>query len=100
MTKRTTTQWHALFTEQKQRGLSAAAFCREKQLCPKYFCLRRRQLSNSASTKDKTRAFIQAKPAPPSQAPNTITLRASHYELVLPKSVSAHWLAELIAGLR
>lgn len=99
MVKRTSAQWQALFAEQKQRGLTAADFCREKQLCPKYFSLGRRQLSSPDPDKSKTTAFVQAKSAPPPQALTTMTLRSSNYELVLPTSVSVLWLAELITAL-
>jgi len=45
MKRRTTEQWQALFAEHERSGQSAAAFCRERGLCPKYFSLRRKQLS-------------------------------------------------------
>jgi len=46
MIKRTQAQWRALFTSFDQSGLSAAAFCKENKLCPKYFSLRRKQLGD------------------------------------------------------
>ena len=42
--RRSAARWRALFAAHDVSGLSAAAFCREHALCPKYFSLRRRQL--------------------------------------------------------
>ena len=44
MVKRTEADWRALFEAHDASGLSAATFCKENKLCPKYFSLRRRQL--------------------------------------------------------
>ena len=41
--RRSAAQWRALFAAHDGSGLTAAAFCREHALCPKYFSLRRRQ---------------------------------------------------------
>lgn len=37
-------EWRELFTQQEASGLSAVVFCREKDLCPKHFSVRRKQL--------------------------------------------------------
>ena len=44
MIRRTQGQWQALFEQQQDSGLNAAAFCRAQGICPRYFSLRRRQL--------------------------------------------------------
>lgn len=44
MIKRTAAEWQTLFNEHTQSGKSAAAFCRERGLCPRYFSKRRKQL--------------------------------------------------------
>ena len=49
MIKRTPEQWHALFAAHEASGLSQAQFCKEHQLCPKHFSLRRRQLTRCES---------------------------------------------------
>ena len=49
MKRRSQAQWRALFQAQQISGRSAAAFCREQRICPKYFSLRRRQLLDAAS---------------------------------------------------
>ena len=57
MNRRTKSDWQALFTEHDQSGLTAVAFCQERNLNPKYFSLRRSQLQTK--TEDKTSsAFI------------------------------------------
>ncbi len=56
MIKRTEAQWKALFSRFEKSNLSAAAFCLENKLCPKYFGLRRKQLGESklkANTRNK-----------------------------------------------
>ncbi len=47
MIKRTKAQWISLFSRFDKSGLSAAAFCLDNKLCPKYFSLRRKQLGES-----------------------------------------------------
>jgi len=98
MAIRTEAQWHALFSEQVASGLSGAAFCKERKLCPKYFSLRRKQLSgekSEASTKQK--AFVQAKPKVSPTIP-VVRLRYRNMALAF-ESVSSDWLASLMAKL-
>jgi hypothetical protein len=49
MKKRTREQWQELLVQQEASGLSAAAFCQQHDLCPKYFSLRRKQLMKNDS---------------------------------------------------
>ena len=83
MNKRTTEQWLSLFAEHDQSGLSAAVFCKEHQLCPKYFSLRRKQLSGQAKTANHSSPihFIQAKPPKVDNASSAIRLRYGQVEL-------------------
>ena len=57
MIKRNEAQWRELFLQHEQSGLSAAVFCREQSLCPKYFSLRKKQLGDKP-------AFVQVKSKP------------------------------------
>ena len=110
MTRRTRTQWQALFNEYDQSGLTAAAFCREKKLCPKYFSLRRRQLNTkaveiqeaAASPKSFVRAMVSAgeqrSPVLIGSA-DEIVLCQGDWHLSLPTSISPQWLASLINSL-
>jgi len=56
MTRRSKAEWLELIEEHQNSGLSAAEFCRLNQLNPKYFSLRRRQLSKTKP------AFIEVAP--------------------------------------
>ncbi|WP_444889309.1 IS66 family insertion sequence element accessory protein TnpA [Microbulbifer sp. DLAB2-AA] len=102
MPKRTQSEWLTLFAEHRSSGLSAAAFCREKQLCPKYFSLRRRQLkaSNPTTTSDP-QPFIQAIPAIANKATGdkAIVLHGRWAELTFPSSLSPQWLATFLKAL-
>ena len=57
MIRRTQSQWRALFEAQTSSGLSAAVFCRQQSLCPKYFSIRKRQLGW-----ERSNAFVQVPP--------------------------------------
>ncbi len=45
MAKRTEQQWQVLFQQHDDSCLTAEQFCRNNKLCPKYFSLRRKQLT-------------------------------------------------------
>ena len=100
MIKRSTEQWQALFAAHDQSDLSAAEFCRQHKLCPKYFSLRRKQLSSQAVKAKKNTAFIKAHVSPvPRLTRDTIQVRRGPCELTVPSSVSPEWLAALIINL-
>ena len=99
MSKRTADQWRELFVTHKESGLSAAAFCREQGLCPKYFSLRRKQLGPVKTT-------LPSKPAPPSFIRAEVSLPDIPIELTwrearlrLPANVSPDWLSDFLKAL-
>ena len=98
MNKRTTEQWQALFAEQADSGLSAAAFCKARKLCPKYFSLRRRQLSVEADIAKKTARFIQAKPSKALVTVSPIRLRYGQVELFFNQA-DVHIIASVAKAL-
>jgi len=57
MSRRSEEEWRELITQQQSSGISAAQFCREHSINPKYFSTRKQQLSSSAST------FVQMTPS-------------------------------------
>ena len=59
MKKRTRAQWLALFVQHDGSGVSATEFCKDKDLCPKYFSLRRKQLA--AQIDEVENGFVQIK---------------------------------------
>ena len=85
MKKRNATEWLKLFEEHRVSGLSAAEFCRRNGLNPKYFSLRRRELSS-----DKP-AFIEVT-ASPSSLP--VKVRVTEFQVPLAE------LGSVLASLR
>jgi len=56
MIKRSEAQWFELFEKHERSGLSAAQFCRDENLCPKYFSLRKKQLGWTSTRQSKALA--------------------------------------------
>ncbi len=98
MNRRTKSDWQALFTEYEQRGLTATAFCLEKNLNPKYFSLRRSQLQTKPNDKSKS-AFIPVTTSLSNHA-SMIELQQGSALLKIPMSVSPVWLVDLIQKLQ
>ena len=96
MVKRSDDDWQQLFNEQAQSGLSAAAFCRGKGLCPKYFSLRRKQLG-----------VTPGKATPPSFVPIQVTPSTLCIEIRwqastvirLPTSLTPQWVSDFLRRL-
>jgi len=59
MKKRSEEQWRELFEQQETSGVSAAVFCKQNDLCPKYFSLRRKQLAKVVGKKES--GFVRVK---------------------------------------
>lgn len=101
MIKRSPAQWQALFSQQHRSGLSAAAFCRQHKLCPKYFSLRKKQLHWQPADHDNNAkppaTWLPVRSSGPSTA--SIQIRWQSVQLSLPANVPSRWLAELIKGL-
>jgi len=86
MIKRSKEQWRALFAEHKSSGLTAAAFCRERSLCPKYFALRKRQLSESSAS------FVEVKSV--QSMPSTVSIKIT--EVNVPLNMISETLVQLL----
>lgn len=103
MIRRSPTQWHELFREQEVSGLNAAAFCRTRGMCPKYFSLRRRQLSGGALPQDTTATMPVFAPVTvrrSAEAPALEVRLGTTLSLRVPVAVSPRWLIEVLHGLR
>jgi hypothetical protein len=99
MNRRTKSDWQALFTEHKQSGLTAVAFCLEKNLNPKYFCLRRKQLQ--AKNEEKATSAFTPMTLPISNSTSMIELQINDtVKLRLPQTISPAWLVDFIHQLR
>lgn len=117
-TKRTSEQWLALFSAHAQSGQPAAVFCREQGVCPKYFSLRRRQLSSaggvglvaaavgapSTSVKAVTPRFVRVKVATPAREVAPVwppfTMSVSGVTVTCTAEVSSQRVLALIDALR
>lgn len=95
MNRRTKSDWQALFTEHKQSGLTAVAFCLEKNINSKYFCLRRKQLQ--PNTEEKATSAFTSVILPTSNSTSMIELHLNDaIKLTLPQTISAAWLVDFI----
>lgn len=61
MVRRSEAEWRSLFEAHANSGLNASQFCKEHNLNPKYFSLRRKQILERAS-KQKPSTFIKVQP--------------------------------------
>ncbi|MHB8697681.1 MAG: IS66 family insertion sequence element accessory protein TnpA [Sulfuricaulis sp.] len=103
MVRRSPTQWHELFREQEASGLNASAFCRTRGMCPKYFSLRRRQLSDAVMLQDTTATIPVFAPVTvrrSAEAPALEVRWGTTLSLRVPIAVSPRWLVEVLHGLR
>lgn len=92
MQRRTRADWQQLINDHKQSGLTAVAFCKERNIDSKYFSSRKCAAEQSPPT---TFAVAQVEPRPPS----SICLTWQGNEIKLPASVSPQWLAQLCREL-
>ena len=107
MVKRSEAEWQSLFEQQTASGLSAAAFCREHGLCPKYFSLRRKQLQRQTkqspgvgNTSTAKRATFIPAVMTTSSLSSDLLLQTGNIRLTLPLSVDSDWLARFIRTLQ
>lgn len=102
MVRRTQAQWRELFREQEASGLDAAAFCQARGVCPKYFSLRRRQLSRGVMSDDAATmsAFAPVAIQRSAEAMAVEVRLGTVLSLRVPMAVSPRWLVEVLHGLR
>jgi hypothetical protein len=98
MTRRTKTQWRALFEAHATSGLTAAVFCREHGINPKYFSLRRHELSEVP--KKRTSNFTPVSAMKLSDNERITVRDPCGLRVELPLGIEAKWLAELLRSLR
>ena len=97
MAKRTKSEWLALIEAQAKSGQTAAAFCRERGLNPKYFSTQRQRLGGGSSAAQSPFLPVAVQ-ASPSVA--MIEVELPPVKLRLPTTMSARQLAEIIQALR
>lgn len=95
MNRRTKSDWQDLFNEHEQSGLTAVAFCHERNLNPKYFCLRRKQLQ--PNNQNTVASAFTAVTLPSSSVTSMIELHLNDaIKLTLPQNISSAWLVDFI----
>jgi hypothetical protein len=99
--RRSQAQWRALFREQAASGLNASAFCRARGVSPKYFSLRKQQLSSGGAS-DATATLSAFAPVTIQRSLETsaVEIRLGTLSLRVPMAVSPRWLVEVLHGLR
>jgi len=89
-------QWLELIAEQQQCELSAAEFCRRKNISVKNFY---NNAGKSRQSEQTPTAFVQAQVANSVPAAGEITLHHGATQLNFSPSVSPQWLASLLQAL-
>ena len=91
MSRRTQEEWRDLVAQQQSSGVSAAQFCRERSINPKYFSTRKKQLCGSANS------FVWLTPSTtPSMPVSSVTLRI--IEVDVPNGVLLDSLSLLVGS--
>ncbi len=101
MKRRSKEEWQELILRQAESGLSAQQFCRNHDVCPKYFSIRKKQLGLRQS------AFVPVLPSKrnASETPVTtlksasIILRHGECCLHFEAAPDSTWLAQLVREL-
>lgn len=99
--RRSKEEWQELIFRQAESGLSAQQFCRNNDVCPKYFSIRKKQLGLRQS------AFVpvlQSKRTTPEVAattlkPESLVLRHGGCCLHFEATPDLTWLAQLMKEL-
>ena len=100
MKRRSQQDWLALFEQHATSGLSAAAFCREQRLCPRYFSKRKRELCfSSPPAPDSAFVKVARMSTLPAMDSGLLELRYQSVRLAMPLSVDVQWLARLLQVL-
>ncbi len=108
MIKRSNADWLSLFQQQASSGLSAAAFCKQHNLCDKYFCVRKKQLTAVATSNanafvpvivDKPKMLRKAIKPLPEKISTGLQCRIGSCVLQFDSVPEAGWLAQLIKAL-
>jgi hypothetical protein len=105
MIKRSKEQWLSLIQQQADSGISAAAFCKQQNICNKHFCVRKKQLLSSRTDAAFVPVVVQpqkekpgalAKPMPTS---TYVQCRIGSCVLQFESLPDVTWLAQLIKAL-
>ena len=101
MKRRSKEDWQELILRQAESGLSAQQFCRDNDVCPKYFSIRKKQLGLRQSAFVPVLQSKRSIPEIPAPTLKSASLVLRHGECCLhfegiPDST---WLAQLVREL-
>ena len=93
MKRRTRDEWRELIAQQKESGLSASQFCKERGINDNYFSTIKYKLKEKNNSQKGFQAVGMVGRS------QSITLRAKGVDIQIPLLVDAHWLAALAKQL-
>lgn len=103
MKRPTKEQWQELFALHETSDVSAAEFCQQNDLCPKYFSLRRKQLAKAAGKVEASFARVTIKPDVTHSVPGSMTIAlvidSNAGKLVFGTLPEPGWLAQFLRDL-
>jgi hypothetical protein len=101
MKRRSKSEWQELILHQAESGLSAQQFCRDNDVCPKYFSIRKKQLGLRQSAFVPVLQSKHANPETPATTLKSASLVLRHGECCLHFEAmpDSAWLAQLVRGL-
>jgi hypothetical protein len=103
MIRRSKEQWLALFQQHTDSGLSAAEFCKQHNLCDKYFSLRKNKLLKPAIQNNFVPVVVRTTKEP--KAPQhffsetPFQCRLDHCVLQFSSLPDVTWFAQLMKAL-
>jgi len=95
MKKRSKEEWLTLIEAHKVSGQTQAQFCKENDICPRYFSLRKKQLSNGT----ENNGFVKVRHTVPASQGKSLTLRTPHAEITIHQSLTPQDIASLVKAL-
>lgn len=101
MKRRSKEDWQALILRQTESGLSAQQFCRNHDVCPKYFSIRKKQLDLRQSAFVPVLHSKRANPeiTAPALKSASLVLRHGGCCLHFESMPDSTWLAQLVREL-
>ncbi len=90
-------EWQSLIAEFESSGLSQTEFCKQRELNPKYFSLKRSKLNHQNAT--DVPAFSQVMLAHPKPSSASIELAFGRVTLKVTESTAPDYLAQVIRAL-
>ena len=95
MVRRTKEQWQALIEEQSTSGLTATAFCKERELNPAYFSSVKYKLKQSTQ---KPTGFVRVS-STAVKSSESLLIEHNGVSLKLPNVTQPDWIATLMRNL-